>query len=547
MEGIATRLDRVIGGVGRLDVDSFEFRTTGLAGALFRRKSFKAALTAVRKVEWVARSSRLTMHLDGGDVIPLQGPAAAVILTALRAMGIGEAERAPGTPLHEVTFTSNATVVRGPVHFKGHLSLGGGGLYWESAGSVEQLVGVEGLSLSTGEISALESDSDGLRVTDREGVVHRLLMDSGERLRDALQDAVLAEALPDEESSPVHADAVVRFGAVFHPLESPSRQIGTIEVLPSGELHMIPHTGPAAYTVAPVDIQRLAYGPEDALDSGVLVVPAQSGELVGVRPRGSLVPLSAVLAFSRTLPVIDAIPPSSIPMLRQAKGEVASVRSESPMDSELSLVPATLVHLPEGIGILMPDGIDWTPEPGTRLRLLLGLGRTVIQVTGRYVGTEEHVREDELPGWPRTLGQGRLLVLAILDRDAVVRLPSRRETFRVVASEAAEVREMDFRPKRGLRPVGPRIEGRLVNLSIGGCALLLRQAWPTGTVFSYHLPVDDDGEDVEMELEVIHSSQAREEDETWHKHGMRFRDLSERDERALAQEIRRREVASAAS
>lgn len=550
MEAIETRLDRVIGGgmtasgVGRLDETSFEFRTTGIVGALFRGKAFKTAVEAIRQVDWTARTSRLTLHLDGDVEVPLQGPAAAEILTAFRAMGLGPGGREPGAGLHEVHLTCRATVVRGPVHFKGHLAFGGGGLFWESAGSVEQLVGVDGIALGLDDIGAVGVDSGELKLTARDGTEHRLMLEDAVRVRAAVREVLLAQV---DASLPLpvhHAEAIVRFTAMFRALDATVLQVGVAEILPDGRLALTPFKG-SPLSVSPVEIQRLAYGPADALETGSLVVPAESGELLTVSPRGGLAPLEDLFALSRELPLIDVVPPAGHALLRSAIGEIGSVRSESPLEDELSLVPATLVHLPEALGVVLPDHVDWAPEPGTRIRLLLGLGRNVLQVTGRYVGTEKRYREAELPGWPRSRRDARVLELAILDDEAVVRLPSRRETFRVVASEEAHLREMDFRPRRGLRPVGPRLEGRLVNLSIGGCALLLRQPWPAGTVFSYHLAVEDDGEDVEMELEVIHCSAVREDDEQWHKHGMRFRDLSERDERALAQEIRRREVASA--
>ena len=104
-----------------------------------RKQSFVSVLD-IATLQWHRRSSQVVLTTTFDETVTLQGPNGARLAVALWAKGVGRADpsRISGA---QVYYEGQATYVSGPMHFRGRIAIGDHGLFWESTGSVEQLVG----------------------------------------------------------------------------------------------------------------------------------------------------------------------------------------------------------------------------------------------------------------------------------------------------------------------------------------------------------------------------------------------------------------------
>ena len=84
------------------------------------------------------------------------------------------------------------------------------------------------------------------------------------------------------------------------------------------------------------------------------------------------------------------------------------------------------------------------------------------------------------------------------------------------------------------------LDGRMYNLSLGGCGFLLREQHELGARFRVALQLNDGP--LEVELEVVFTESMREEGTRYWRHGSRFRNLQTMQSTRLAREVTLREI-----
>ena len=514
-------------GVVEVDGDTLHFRTTGVVGALLRKQSFSVSVLDIATLQWHRRSSQVVLTTTFDETVTLQGPNGARLAVALWAKGVGRADpsRLSGA---QVYYEGQATYVSGPMHFRGRIAIGDHGLFWESTGSVEQLVGVSGLRLPVDEVSSAEPLSDGASVTAADGTVSRFLVPESDLFVSTLV-AQFHKTVPDVDPDESRGEAALFFPAVLRTLDSKVTSQGTVTVTREGTLLATPLSGPPLEVHA-ATVQVLAYdNPDDHLQT--LELPTLDQKTLRIVPQGGQAGIRALLEFSRSLPVVDAVTPSDHRLLKPVVGALESVRTEGQLGEELSIRLPTVVHLERTLGLLRPRDNDWSSRVGTRVRLLLGTGRHIVEVTARYLGVETHTAEEGLKGWPQDRERAELFSFAVLHEEAVKVLPTRRETYRVPSIEPIAVT-----PKGAEEP----LDGRMYNLSLGGCGFLLREQHELGARFRVALQLNDGP--LEVELEVVFTESMREEGTRFWRHGSRFRNLQTMQSTRLAREVTLREI-----
>lgn len=514
-------------GVVEVDGDTLQFRTTGVVGALLRKQSFSVSVLDIATLQWHRRASQVVLTTTHDETVTLQGANGARLAVALWAKGVGRADPSSLSGA-QVCYEGQATLVTGPMHFRGRIAIGDHGLFWESTGSVEQLVGVSGLRLPVDEIASAEPLGDGATVTAADGTVSRFLVPEADLFVSTLV-AQFHKSLPDVAPDETRGEVALFFPAVLRTLQSKVTSQGTVTVTTEGALLATPLFGESVEVHAAA-VQVLAYDNPDEHPQ-VLELPTLDQRTLRIVPQGGSRGLRALLAFSRSLPVVDAIPPCEHRVLKSLAGAVESARTEGQFGEELSIRLATVVHLERTLGLLRPTGNDWSSRVGTRVRLLVGTGRHIVEVTARYIGVATHTAQDGLKGWPPEVESAEVFSFAVLHEDAVKVLPTRREAYRVPSIEAISVT-----PKGS----SGSLNGRMYNLSLGGCGFLLREQHALGARFSLDLHLNDGP--LTVQLEVVFTESIREDGARFWRHGSRFCNLTTIDATRLAREVTLREI-----
>jgi c-di-GMP-binding flagellar brake protein YcgR len=89
-------------------------------------------------------------------------------------------------------------------------------------------------------------------------------------------------------------------------------------------------------------------------------------------------------------------------------------------------------------------------------------------------------------------------------------------------------------------PWGPDRRGRLVDLSAGGCCVVLSRSVPVGTLLQTDISVQ--GRIERPSAQVVFCARVHEDDADRWRHGLRFEGLTEADHERLSREVVRRET-----
>ena len=515
---------------GAVEVEDgvLHFTTTGVVGALLRSQAFSIPLHRIAELRWQRRSSQVVLVDLSGEEYALQGPNGAQLVVSLWARGVGRADPATLADA-QIHYQGIATLSSGPMHFKGHLAVGDHGLFWESTGSVEQLVGVSGIRLPVEDIAATEPLSDGARVTAADGTVSRFLCKDAEHFVSTLV-AQFHKATPDVEPDDAHGAVALFFPAVLRLADEKVTAQGTVTVTAEGDLYATTYDG-RTIGVDGAAVQILAYDdPSEHLT--LLELPTPDHRTLRLWPQGGPRGVRALMEFSRSLPVLASVAPKNHTLLSRVVGTVESVRTSGRLAEELGIRQATVVQSDRTLAILRPEGNDWSIRGGTRVRLLVGTGRHLIEITARYLGVFDHDKDERLRGWPNDLDEGSFFEFAVLNADAVKMLPTRRETFRVTSGEEVSI---FLDGDRGQETIG-----RLYNLSLGGCGVLLRDQQPLDGYMEMELQLADGRMD--LAVQVVFTESYRLEGIRWWRHGCQFRRLDTNASTRLAREVTLREI-----
>lgn len=530
---------------GRLTLTtaSVSFQPTGAFAAMFREQAFTLPLPQLERAEWRSLRSRLALVHRAGDPIVLEGALITRLAVSLRAMGLPVDEEVPRpAALGQLDRVEPASVVAGILRSPGWLALGARGIYFESRGLVEHIAGVRGRGVSLEDLTLARVDGGAIVV---EGGAEPVSVEVGSPAGwlAAIASAA-AEVPPPEDRGPPELETgelpLATGTGVLQGLESGQAVRGWYTLLPEAGLVFQGMDDAGPVHVALSDVQRAVYGRLSADDPDLLRITQVGGETLVLRPRGGQATLAVLRSAALALPIADAAEMGDLGMLRTLSGEVTFARITTNQRDSVSFRSGWMVQGPDGIGLVMKDGLDWRHPRGTRVRLTVGVDRGVYEIDGRVLRLGE-VEPDQLgAGWPGRAEIQPVLFVAVPHADEVRFTRTRRQDYRVPTSEVVLLRTLRWIPGGGRQPWGQGREGRLTDLSASGCGVLLKHEQQVGRFFEVHVQVR--GRLTTFAAEVVHGAKVTDEDLDWWRHGLRFVGLDEQAHARLAREVRRRET-----
>ena len=507
------------------------------------------ALADVVAVVWKPRDHRLDL-VTAEQTLALEGSSAPMLAAALAARGVrfapdaaaaestasgaggGFVPAAP-TPLLKL---GTATWLGSPLDHVGVLAMGGAGLRFEPTGLVEQLAGVRGFTVSPDALQAGHIDQGRLHLTTGGGTQRLRVEGPGEWVA-ALAALVSGRPIAPEVATPEPPGAdqtppQLSFDATLEERDRPGFARGRAHLAESGELFFCGLDG----SVKRADIaalQRAVYGRPSEEDPDGLALLGPDAARWRLQPCGGAADIERLRALALELPIADAVELASLGPLRRLTGDVSHVRVTTNHRDALTMRPGALVQAPAALGVVLSGDGAFRPAAGTRIRVVIGQDRGTVEVDGRVGHSDEDGAEWGHPGRP-------ILFVTVPHIDNVRVVKTRRDAYRVPASERVTVRPLEHTATDGPTPSGPAQSGRLVDLSAGGCGVMLRQPEAVGSLIQIKLPVQGRAELMSAQV-VFHTRTVEDELEMWH-HGVRFEGLTEADHERLSREVQRRET-----
>lgn len=519
-----------------LDEHRLAFRPTGPLAGLLKWHAFSVSLGDLLQLGWQSRARRLDL-VTAGETLSFEGSTAPRIAAALAVRGVpfvDAAELSEGRgSLEALLRVEDATWVVPPLHHNGVVALGGAGLRFEPTGLVEQLAGFDGFAVAVADLRAARGERGGLRLTTAEGTQTLRVRQPGDWVG-ALAPLVARVALTDAPAPAGAPDAPVTlaFDAALEEPDRPTLTRGRAHLTASGDLSFWGLDGEVR-TIPVEAVQRAVYGRASDDAAGVLALMGGDSARLRLHPCGGDAILSRLRDLALALPIAESVDLGSLGVLRKLQGAASFVRVTTDHRDAFTMRPGAVVQAPDAVGVVLSGDGGFRPPAGTRIRVVIGHDRGLLEIDGRVRRVVKDGAEHAHPG-------SAVLFVAVPHADNVRAIRTRRESYRVPASEPVTVRALRRVAGKAPMPWGPDRRGRLVDLSAGGCCLVLPRSVPVGTLVQADVLVE--GRAKSHAAQVVFFARVHEDDAEMWRHGLRFEGLTEADHERLTREVQRRET-----
>ena len=532
---------------GQLTVtdERLDFRPAGALAGFWQEQAFSVRIDDIRSVSW--RNLRARLELDvGAAPIVLEGSLITRLAVALHAMGVpfeGGPVAPQGAwplPIHAL---ESGSLLNGVLQYPGWMALGEGGIWFESRGLVEHLAGVRERGLSLDDLHRVSVEGRTVHIggaTDSFSVS----VDAPMAMLGAIAALVSTVPLADDVLLPpanrqAGDDVLFEVDATLQLVTAGRMLRGRATLFRRGGL-FLRGFGDDVEQISLEDVQRAVYGRLSDSEPDALRLHRADGTEAVLRPLGGARSLARLRELALTLPMVDAAMLGDLGNLRSLKGEVVFAQVKTTPEDAVGFRPGFLVQAPDGIGLVMKDGVDWDHPRGTRVRLTVGADRGLYHLDGR-IQRRAVVDPEELGrGWSGGSGPQKVLFIALPYADEIHFEKSRRKYYRVPSTQPVQVRSMRWVAGRGRQPWGREHEAIMADLSASGVGLLLRQEVHVGAYLQTVVPIP--GGSLPLEAEVVHVDREEDDDGVWFRHGLRFNGLGESALARLAREVTRRET-----
>lgn len=523
-------------------------------GRMFADRGFTVALEDLDSIGWRSLRARLAL-VTREETYTLHGPLILRLAVALQAMGVpmegAPTQSGPEKGLGALVHTEKCSQVSGPIHYPGWLALGRRNVVFNASGLMEQLVGVDDLLMPLDRLASAQAQGTELTITGagRTLVVHVENAASwvGRLAAHGAQTPLAWDVDLEPPERGANDEPLFTFDAVWQEPAAGTLRRGRATLLKLAGVAFRGLDG-TQHTLSKGDVQRSVFGQLSDDEDHALRIPVEDGTTVVLRPRGGSEDVAMLRDFVLSLPMVDAVDLGELGRLRKVEGEVTFARITSNHRDAISFRSGWIVQAPDSIGLVIKDHLDWDVPRGTRVKLTVGIDRGVYEINGRLI------RREEVPANQLAAGDGRpfnkdnpddetpqrVLFVAIPHVDKVSFTKSRRKDYRVPATEPMSAREMRWSPGKGRTPWGKSFDGRLIDLSAGGCGVLLGRELTVGRFLEVRITIA--GRARPLVAEVVHVARLFEDDLEWWRHGLRFEGLDEGDHTWLAREVHRREM-----